>query len=116
MSGFKTNFALGTLELTNTTLQLGQAYPTALTNNALFVKNLFLFDASELTISNKMRIYFVNSNDWSAVGANVTLLGNAEIHQLISLNVVPEPQVLLLWLCGFVTIVGARRRAKRRQM
>ena len=64
-------------------------------------------------ISNNTVLYFVNSNNWSL--ANVTLLGNGEIHQLELQNVasVPEPSVVLLWLCGFATVYGASRRAKR---
>ena len=64
-----------------------------------------------------MDVYFVNSNDWSL--ANITLLGNAEIHQLTGLGgnapslVIPEPNVLLMWLCGGVTLWAARRRHSR---
>ena len=56
------------------------------------------------------------SNNWSL--ANITLLGNAEIHQLTGLAgttslVIPEPNVLLMWLCGGVTLWAARRRHRR---
>lgn len=91
--GFELNFALGNLTLTNTTLLIQQAFPSA-TTNALFVNDLFLYDA-HLIIGNNMRVYFVNSNNWSS--ANVTLLGTAELHQLVF---VPEPSTWLLVLAG----------------
>ncbi len=111
VSGFKTNFALGTLELTNTTLVLSQTFPSSTITNALFVNNLFMLGDSHLIISNNMRLYFVNSNDWTM--ANVTLLGNAQIHQIVTLlTVVPEPGTATLWLAGFITLVAMRKRKK----
>ena len=58
-------------------------------------------------------LYFVNSNDFSS--ADITLLGNGQIHQLELQQVssVPEPSVVLLWLCGLGTAYGASRRAKK---
>ena len=43
VSGFVSNFALGQLWLTNTTLELAQAVPTSALTNALFVNDLYLF-------------------------------------------------------------------------
>jgi hypothetical protein len=61
-----------------------------------------------------MRLYFVNSNGWSL--ANITLLGNAEIHQLADgspvISLIPEPQVVMFWLCSAVTLYAARRRKR----
>ena len=111
MAGFQTNFALGSLDITNTTLLLSQAIPGAMTN-ALFVDNLDIFGAADLIISNNMQLYFINSNNWDM--ANVTLLGNAEIHQLEVASAVPEPSVLLLWASGLATVCAARRNAIRR--
>ena len=62
-------------------------------------------------------LYFINSNDWNL--ANITLLGNAEIHQLSSLGevapvlAVPEPNVLLMWLSALATLWAARRRNRK---
>jgi hypothetical protein len=110
VAGFSTNFALGTLELTNTFLMLSQSYPTPATNNALFVKNLFIGSTSALIISNNMTVYFINSNTWSL--ANVQLLGNASIHQLqlTEFVAIPEPSILLLLMVGGAITFVARRR------
>ncbi len=116
-SGFFDNYAVGQLWLTNTTLMLAQAVPTNGVIGALFVDNLDLFGSSQLIISNNMTLYFVHSNSWSM--ANVTLLGNAQIHQLNALNtpltLIPEPNVLVLWLSGAATFFLARRRRRSRK-
>jgi hypothetical protein len=108
VAGFSNNYAVGQLWLTNTTLEIADPPDTG----ALFVNDLDLFGDAHLIISSNMDVYFVNSNNWSL--ANITLLGNAEIHQLeatgASLSVVPEPSVLLLWLAGALTLWAARRR------
>ena len=113
LAGFVNNFAVGELELTNTALVLAQAAPSP-TPNALFVNDLFLSADARLIISNNMRLYFVNSNSWDA--AQITLLGNAQIHQLSDALplAVPEPNVLAMWLAGLVTLYAARRRHQRR--
>ena len=113
-AGFSNNFAVGQLFLTNTTLVLEQAVPNASLTNALFLNDLYLFGSSRLIISNDMAVYFVNSNDWTL--ANITLLGNAQIHQLTGIYaVIPEPNVLLMWLCGGLTVWAARRRRHSRK-
>jgi hypothetical protein len=108
VTGFENNFAVNQFWLTNTTLVLA---PTG-SSGALFVNDLYFFGSAHLIISNNMRVYFVNSNTWSL--ANITLLGNAEIHQLNSLaesvTVIPEPNVLLMWLAGAITLYAAKRR------
>ena len=116
VAGFVTNFAVGELELTNTTLVLAPTVPTDGVTNALFVNDLFLYGA-HLVISNDMQLYFVNSNTWNL--ADITLLGNAQIHQLSGLGaslIIPEPNVLLMWLCGGFTLWAARRRRRRNQI
>jgi hypothetical protein len=117
VTGFDDNFAVGQLWLTNTTLELAQTVPSP-TPDALYVNDLYLFGGSHLVISNNMDVYFVNSNNWNLT--DITLLGNAQIHQLYSLNnqplaVVPEPNVLFMWLCGAVTFWAARRRQRSRR-
>jgi hypothetical protein len=113
VEGYVNNFAVDGLELANTTLVLAQTVANPLVENALFVNDLFLTGGSHLVISNDMRVYFVNSNGWSM--ANITLLGNAQIHQLQGgeLLLIPEPQVVMFWLCSAVTLYAARRRRKR---
>ena len=110
IAGFSNNFAIGQLWLTNTMLVLEQTPGMLNHNGALFVNDLYLFGDSQLVISNDMTVYFVNSNGWTL--ADITLLGNAQIHQLNSL-VIPEPNVLLMWLCGMITVWAARRRTRR---
>ncbi|MCG3148980.1 MAG: hypothetical protein PCFJNLEI_02432 [Verrucomicrobiae bacterium] len=109
VTGFQANFALAQLWVTNTTLVLTQAVAGA---GALFVNDLFLLDTSNthLVIADNMRLYFVNSNGWDMT--SITLLGNAEIHQLFLENmvVIPEPNVLLLCVAGLLTLWLARRR------
>ena len=114
--GFSNNFAVGQVWLTNTTLVLAQAPGMLETNGALFVNSLYLFDNAHLIISNDMTVYFANSNGWNM--SDITLWGNAQIHQLTNLNslmVIPEPNVLLMWLCGGITVWAARRRRKKLQ-
>ncbi|MCG3147409.1 MAG: hypothetical protein PCFJNLEI_00849 [Verrucomicrobiae bacterium] len=118
VAGFQNNFALGTLELTNTILKLSDTFGTVSADDGLtgglFVKNLFLYGGTELIISNNMRLYFINSNNWVAAGSTVTLLGNAEIHQLTGpLAIVPEPSVLLFLLTGGAVMIARRRRQRR---
>jgi hypothetical protein len=119
VTGFQNNFALDRLELgnlgTNSILELFDSFPGDGTNAALFVNDLWLLGSSQLILSNNTVLYFVNSNTWSM--ANISLLGNAEIHQLTLNEVaaVPEPSILLLWGCGIATVYGARRRAKKQQ-
>ena len=120
VTGFQNNYALDRLEIgnlgTNSLLELSASDDidgASSDTNALFVNDLWLFGSSDLIISNNTVLYFVNSNNWSI--ANVTLLGNGEVHQLTLEQTasVPEPGVLLLWLCGLATVYGARRRANR---
>ena len=117
VAGFVDNFAVGELVLQGTTLTLTPGGAPSGFTNALFVNDLFLFGGSTLVISNDMQVYFVNSNTWNL--ANITLLGNAQIHQLTGLGaslVIPEPNVLLMWLCGGFTLWAARRRHRRNQI
>jgi len=122
VTGFNNNFALDRLEIgnagTNSILELSASADIGGASgdtNALFVNDLWLFGSSDLIISNNTVLYFVNSNDFSS--ADITLLGNGEIHQLDLQQVssVPEPSVVLLWLCGLGTAYGASRRAKKRR-
>jgi hypothetical protein len=122
VTGFVDNFAIDRLELgngsTNSTLMLldtfGTVSPSDGNTAAIFVNDLWIFGSSTLIISNNVRLYFVNSNNWSS--ANFTLLGNAELHQLVleQLNVIPEPTVVFLWLSGLATIYAASRRSGKR--
>lgn len=118
VEGFHDNFALDLLEAgnsaTNSLLELLDAFPADTNTAALFVNDLWLFGNSHLIISNNVRLYFVNSNDWTL--ANITLLGNGQIHQIsASALAVPEPGVVFLWLCGALSIHASRRRAQRRR-
>lgn len=119
MPEYQTNFALGTLEISDfTTVRVSDAFslggPAAndgLTA-ALYLNNLFMGQNSLLIISSNVQVYFINSNNWTA--ANFFLEGNPTfnnsingIHQFL---LVPEPNVLVMWLCGIATIYAARRR------
>ncbi len=116
VTGFVDNFALDRLEIgnlgTNSILELFDSFPSDGTNAALFVNDLWLLGSSQLILSNNTVLYFVNSNAWSM--ANISLLGNAELHQLTleQVSAVPEPSVILLWVCGIATVYAARRRAR----
>jgi hypothetical protein len=119
VTGFQNNDALDRLEIgnlgTNSLLELSSASGLGGSGNtnALFVDDLWLLGSSDLIISNNTVLYFVNSNNWSS--ANVTLLGNGEIHQLEvePVSTVPEPTVMLLWVCGGATVYAARRRGRK---
>jgi hypothetical protein len=65
-----------------------------------------------LIISNNVQVYFITSNNFDF--AQVTLLGNGGLHQLVldSMVVVPEPSVLLL-LAGGGLILRRFRRGRR---
>lgn len=119
VTGFDNNFALDRLEIgnagTNSILELSASADIGggANTNALFVNDLWVFGGSQLIISNNVDLYFVNSNNFSS--ADITLLGNAELHQL-ELNpesAVPEPTVVLLWLSGGATLYFARRRSRK---
>jgi hypothetical protein len=118
VTGFVDNFALDRLEIgnagTNSFLELIDSFPSDGNTAALFVNDLFIFGSSKLIISNNVHLYFVNSNNWTS--ANFTLLGGAELHQLVleQLNVIPEPTVVFLWLSGLATIYAASRRSGKR--
>jgi len=118
VQGFDSNFALGTLQIgdadTNSIVMLSDSFASGSTTGALFVNDLDLYGASELIISNNMELYFVNSNDWSM--SNIELLGNGGIHQLLQgqAAVVPEPGVLVLWVCGVGIVYAVRRRTRKR--
>jgi len=100
------NFVLGTLELSNfSTVMVTDAFVTDGQRAALYVENLWLGPSSLLIISNDVSVYFIHSNNWSF--ANVALLGNAELHQLV-----PEPSVMLLLVVGGAGLAWWRRRGR----
>jgi hypothetical protein len=72
---------------------------------ALFLTNLSLDADTRLIISNH-EDYFITSNGFST--AQASLLGNGGLHQLV-----PEPNVMLLWLSSFAAVCAARRWAKQ---
>jgi hypothetical protein len=115
VTGFVDNFALDRLEIgnlgTNSIFELLDSFPGDGNTAALFVNDLWLFGSSQLILSNNTVLYFVNSNNWSL--ANVSLIGNAELHQLIPLSTIPEPSILILWASGVATIYASRRRRKK---
>lgn len=118
--GFSNNFALGTLEISDfTTVRVSDAFsglPGLGTNDGLtaglYLDNLLMGFDSFLIISSNVQVYFKSSNTWDT--ANFLLEGNPTfdnaINGLHQLAVVPEPGVVFLWLCGFVTVYAARRR------
>ncbi|HVM62067.1 MAG TPA: autotransporter-associated beta strand repeat-containing protein [Verrucomicrobiae bacterium] len=115
---FQSNFALGTLEIDNTTEVAGADINGGFDpggQNALFVNELDLAPDAHLIISNDVQIYFISSNAFTS--SQVTLLGNAGLHLLTSdaSLVVPEPSIVLLWLSSIATIYAARRRAASRK-
>ena len=124
LAAYSNNFALGTLQISDsTTVEVTDAFSLLGpgTNDgqeaALYLDNLYIGSNSLLLIAGNVQLYFINSNNWDM--ANIELEGNPGLDN--SLNgihqfaVIPEPSVLLLWLCGFATIYGARRRYARRR-
>ena len=122
MFQYGSNFAIGTLEISNfTTVRVSDAFiglPGLGTNDnltaALYLNNLSMGLNSLLIISSNVQVYFASSNNWNA--SNFILEGNAGygnsisgLHQLI---LVPEPSVVLLWLGGFATLYARRRRTR----
>jgi len=89
---------------------VAQTVPSA-TTDALFVNDLFLYGGSQLIISNDMRLYFCELE--RVVVANVTLLGNAELHQLPrgELLVIPEPSRCCCGCGGVVLWLAVALRA-----
>jgi hypothetical protein len=113
LAQYSNNFALGTLELSGTsTTEVFDANVVGGLEAALFLTNLTLDAGTQLIISNNVQVYFINSNAFSQ--AQVTLLGGAGLHQLTTeFSAIPEPNVLLLWLGGVVTVFAARRRSAK---
>jgi len=115
LAQFNTNFALGTLQLSDfTTVEVWDAFmgvPGLGTNDglkaALYLENLVLAPDSLLIISSNVDVYFITSNAWTA--ANFDLLGDAELHQLV---VIPEPNTLMMWSFGVAATVSVRRYKK----
>jgi hypothetical protein len=119
-----TNFALGTLELSNfSTVQVWDAFSglggefgtNDFLKAALYVSNLVMSVNSFLIISDNVELYFLTSNSWGA--ANFALLGSGELHQVFNNGVelvVPEPSVALLWGAGAATVYFSRRRQRRK--
>ena len=110
------NWALGSLQIgTNTIVRIDDPFTYSGTNAALYLNSLILNPGSLLIIGPHVQVYFVASNGWNA--SQVDLVGNPSdlnsisgIHQLM---VIPEPNVLVLWLSGLATVIAARRRAKK---
>ena len=117
--GYSNNFALGTLEIgntgTNSSLILIDSFLTGSvgTNDGLkaglYLDMLSLIGDSILIISNNVEVYWKYTNNVYLDGANqnVFLLGDASIHQLIS---VPEPSVLMFLLIGGSWFAARRHR------
>ena len=120
--GYTNNFALGTLEIgnagTNSTLMLADTFltiePTDGQKAGLYVNQLIINPGSLLIISNNVELYYKQTNGVTGVsfgtlnpGDNVLILGNGSFHHL---NVVPEPNVLMLLIFGGVGIYWWRRR------
>jgi autotransporter-associated beta strand protein len=121
LAAYSNNFALGTLQISDsTTVEVTDAFSLLGpgTNDgldaALYLDNLYIGSNSLLLIAGNVQLYFINSNNWSM--ANIELEGNPGLDNSISgihqFAVIPEPSVVLLWLCGFATIYAARRRWK----
>jgi len=108
---YTNNFALGTLRIDSFFDVFTELSPGM---GALFVTNLEVGSTGHLTISNNVQVYFITSNGWN-YASQLTLLGNAGLHQLVLNASVPEPSVLLLWLSGIATAWAARRRARYRR-
>ena len=83
----------------------------------LYLNNLEMGVGSYLIISSNVQVYFEGSNTWTSF--NYLLEGNPTFDNSISglhqLAVIPEPGVAFLWLCGFVTVYAARRRARNQK-
>ena len=121
LAAYSNNFALGTLQISDsTTVEVTDAFcllgPGTYVGQdaALYLDNLYIGSNSLLLIAGNVQLYFINSNNWDM--ANIELEGNPGLDNSINgihqFAVIPEPSVVLLWLCGFATIYAARRRWK----
>ena len=100
------NFGLGVLDLAaGTTLEITDANPLDGQRAALYLNYLDLSNGAKLIVDPNVTVYFYGSNSWDT--ANITLLGNAELHQLTNVPLaVPEPGMLgLLGIGGAILII-----------
>lgn len=120
LAQYQQNFALGTLRVNDlATLLVSDAFPVGgrshgALQSALFLLDLNLGPTASLVISNNVQVYYFTSNGFSA--GQVSLLGNAGLHQifLVPAAVVPEPHVIFLLGTGLVMIsLGRRSRDNR---
>ena len=119
--GLSTNFALGTLEISNfSTVRVTDAFsllgpgPDDNKMAGLYLENLILGQNSLLIIGTNVQVYVKKSNDWSL--ANILLENNPTYDNSINgihyLFVIPEPGVLTMYAAGLLTLLAARRRQR----
>jgi len=108
---FSNNFALGTL-IVDPPFQFSLIGPdSGPTTHGLFLTNLVIDPGASILISNNVQVYFVTSNGWNS--SQITLVGNAGLHQLVLDVVVPEPSIFLLCASGLAALSAVRRRLAR---
>jgi len=106
------NFGLGVLDLAaGTTLEVTDANPLDGQRAALYLNDIELSNGAKLIVDPNVTVYYYGSEGINA--ANVTLLGDGALRQLVNVPLsVPEPSSLMLLGLGGVALLIVRRRQK----
>ena len=85
----------------------------------MLTNSFVLFQFNGLAPASLTNAVILGGGGWDASQAKVTVVGNQVLLSGVSFNqaiaVIPEPNVLLMWLAGTVTLWVARRRQRSRK-